>query len=126
MAITTSITKPLDSEHVQVDAANKYGYKRFFKVPRKNAKNFAYELRQQDKNLNLYSNITFFAAIFTGVFGAARFTKKMENKLKQFLIESATGIVFATLASIGFNKYAQSEEDKLKSRYKAKEIFYRA
>ena len=126
MAITTAITKPLDNGFVQVDSTEKNGYKRFYKVPQKNAKFFADKLKKQDKDLNLYSNITFFASIFAGVLGASIFTKNMESRMKQFLIQTGAAIVLAALSSLGFNKYAQSEEQKLLEQNHAKEIFYRA
>lgn len=126
MAITTAITKPLDAGYVQVDSTSKTGYKKYYKVPQKNAGKFAEELKQQDKTLNLYSNITFFAAIFAGVLGATYFTKNMESRMKQFLIQTSAAIVTAALATLGFNNYAVSEENNLLKQHHAKEIFYRA
>ena len=125
MSITTAITKPLDSGYVQVDSTTKNGYKRSYKVPQSNAKIFAEELKKQDKTLNICSNITFFAAIFAGVLGATHFTKKMDSKIKQFIIQTITGITAAILSTIGFNKYAVSEEKNLLQKHRAKEIFYR-
>ena len=126
MAITTAITKPLDSGYVQVDSTTKSGSKKYYKVPQKNAGMFAEELRKQDKTLNLYSNITFFSAIFAGVLGATYFTKNMESKMKQFLIQTGSAIVAAALSSLGFNQFAESEEKNLLQKHRAKEIFYRA
>ena len=126
MAITTTITKPLEAGYVQVDSAEKNGYKRFFKVPQKNAKSFAEDLKQQNKNSNLYSNIVFFTAILAGVFGASAFTKKIESRLKQFLIQTASAVTVGSLASFFYSKYAQNKEQELLHQYKAKEIFYRA
>ena len=126
MAITTAITKPLDSGYVQVDSTSKNGYKRFYKVPQKNAGKFVEELRKQDKTLNIFSNITFFTAIFAGVLGATHFTKNMESRMKQFLIQTASAVGVAVLSSFVFNKYAEAEEHNLLLKHKAKEIFYRA
>jgi len=126
MAITTAVTKPLDSGFMQVDSCTKDGYKRYYKVPQENAKIFAEELKKQDKNMNLYSNITFFAAIFAGVLGATMFTKNIESKMKQFLIQTSAAIVTAALSSIGFNNYADSKKEDLMKKHRAKEIFYRA
>lgn len=126
MAITTTISKPLDAGFVQVDSAEKNGYKRFYKVPQKNAKIFANDLKQQNKNLNLYSNIVFFASIFAGVFGASAFTKKIESRMKQFLIQTASAVAVGILSSLAFGIYAQDKEKELLQQYKAKEIFYRA
>lgn len=125
MAITTAITKPLDAGYRQVESTEKNGYKRYFKVPENYAGNFADELPKHNKKINLYSDISFFTAIFTGVLGSALFTKKMEG-MKKFLIQSSAGIACAIAASIGFNLYAEDKENELLKRYKAKEIFYRA
>ncbi len=126
MAITTEITKHLDNGFVQVDAAGKNGYKRYYKVPQGNAKIFADELKKQDKNLNIISNVTFFTGIFIGVLGATYFTKKMESKMKQFLIQTCAAIATAALSSLGFNQYADSKKENLMRKHGAKEIFYRA
>ena len=125
MAITTAITKPLEKGYVQVDAKHKNGYTRYFKVPQKNAKRFANEFKQQDKDFNLYSNIIFFSSIFAGVIGASLFTKKLESRITQFLVQTLAAIGFSGITSFGFNKYALSEEEKLINSHKAKEIFYR-
>ncbi len=125
MAITTAITKKLDTNFVQVDSTEKNGYKRYYKVPQNHADKFADELKKQDKKLNIYSNLTFFSAVFLGVLAASPFTKKMEG-MKKFLIQTASGIGFAALSSLGFSKYAENEEIKLLREHKAKEIFYRA
>ena len=126
MAITTTITKPLDPGYMQVDANYKSGYKRFFKVPQNNAKNFAVELKKQEKDLRLYSNITFFSSIFIGVIGAALFTKNLDSRLKQFAVQTAAAIGLTGFTSYGFSKYATNEEEKLLKKHRAKEIYYRA
>lgn len=126
MSITATITKTLEPGFVQVDAAEKNGYKRYYKVPKRNAGIFAQNLEKQNKNLNLLSNITFILAVIAGVFGAARFTKNIESRLKQFLIQTASGVGVGILSTYGFNMYAQSEEQNLLKENGAKEIFYRA
>jgi len=126
MSLTTAITKPLESGYVQVDAKEKNGYTQYYKVPYKNAKRFALELKQQDKILNRISNITFFTSIFTGVLGAYYFTKNMDSRFKQFMIQTASAITLAILSSLGIGKYAESEQQELLNKYKAKEIFYKA
>ena len=125
MTVTTAITKPLEQGYLQVDVKHKNGYTRYFKVPQGNAKRFANEFKQQDKELNLYSNITFFTSIFAGVLGASLFTKNLESRLTQFLIQTAAAIGLSGLTSFNFNKYALCEEEKLIKSHKAKEIFYR-
>ena len=126
MALETKITQPLGQGFVQVDATNRYGYKHYYKVPQKTARKFAYELKVQDKQLNLYSNIAYFSAIFAGVIGASFFTKKIDNKWKQFGIQTAAAIGLSTVTALGMNKYTQNEQEKLIKNYRAKEIFYRA
>ncbi len=125
MAITIEITKPLDNGFVQIDAGEKSGYKRHYKVPQKNAKLFAEELKHQDKHLNIFSNVTFFTAIFAGVLGATYFTKNMESKMKQFLIQTCAAIATAAISSLGFNRWADSKKEDLMRKHNAKEIFYR-
>lgn len=125
MAITTNITRTLNNGYVQVDSTEKNGYKRFYRVPQRNAKVFAKELEHQEKNLKIVSNVTFFASILAGVFGAAHFTKNMESRLIQFLIQTSSAIALALLSAIGFNMYAQSKEINLLKEHQAKEIFYR-
>ena len=126
MTITAAITKPLDNGFIQVDSTEKNGYKRYYKVPKKNADKFAAELVQQDKNLNLYSNINFFVSIFAGVLGASFFTKNIESRMKQFLIQTSSAIFLTILTTLGFGKYAQKKEENLLNENRAKEIFYRA
>lgn len=125
MAITTAITKPLDKGFVQVNSTEKNGYKRYYKVPEKNAEIFAENLKKQDKKLNLYSNLTFFTSIFAGVLGASIFTKNIEG-MKKFFIQTGSGIIAAALSSLGFNKYAENKEKAFLKENNAKEIFYRA
>ena len=126
MAITIEISKPLDNGFVQIDAGEKNGHKRHYKVPHTNAKFFAEELEQQEKRLNIFSNVTFFTGIFVGVLGATYFTKKMESKMKQFLIQTCAAITTAALSSLGFNQYADSRHEDLMKKHNAREIFYRA
>ena len=126
MAITIEITKPLDNGFVQIDAGEKEGHKRHYKVPNQNAKLFAEELKHQEKHLNIFSNVTFFTGIFLGVLGATYFTKNMESKMKQFLIQTCAAIATAALSSLGFNQYADSRKEDLLRKHRAKEIFYRA
>lgn len=126
MAITTAITKTIDNGCVQVDAMNKDGLKRHFKVPKRNAKKFSIELKEKDKELKIYSNIAYCAAIFAGVFGAAHFTKKIDSAIQKLLIQAASAIGLATVTSIAFNKYAVNQEEILLKKHNAKEIYYRA
>ena len=126
MSITTAITKPLEPGYVQVDAKDKNGYTQYFKVPQKNARIFADEWKSKDKELSWCSNIAFFTSIFAGVLGAAYFTKNIDSRLKQFLIQTASAITLASLTSLGVSKYAESEQKDLLNQYKAKQIFYRA
>lgn len=126
MSLNTSIVKPLEPGYVQVNAVEKNGYTQYYKVPQKNAKRFAVEWKQKDKDLSLCSNIAFFTSIFAGVLGATYFTKNMDSRFKQFLIQTASAITLAILSSLGMSKYAQSEQNDLLNKYRAKEIFYRA
>ncbi len=126
MAVTTTISKPLENGYVQVDAKYKGGYGRYYKVPKNSAKFFAEKFKDHDKKMNLYSNIGFAVAILTGAFGAAYLTRKMQSRLKQFLIETASAVGLATLTSLGINQYAQKEEENILKKYNAKEIFYKA
>ena len=126
MALETKITQSLGQGYVQIDATNRYGYTQYYKVPQKKARKFAYELKTQDKTLNLYSNIAYFSAIIAGVLGASIFTKNMESRWKQFGIQSLSAIGLSTLTAFGMTKYTNNEKENLIKSYKAKEIFYRA
>lgn len=126
MSITTTISKPLEQGYVQVDASYKNGYTRYYKVPQKNAKDFANKLQKQDKDMNLYSNIIFFSSIVAGVLGAYHFTKNMEGSFKRFLVQTGAAMGLSAITSFGFNKYAQNEEVKLIQANHAREIFYQA
>ena len=125
MATTITISPSSNKNYVLVDAAEKNGYTRHYTVPQRNAKLFASELKQQNKDLNLFSNITFFSAVFLGVIGATAFTKKFESRMKQFLVQTVAGIACAVISSLGFNQYAAVQEENLIKKHKAKEIFYR-
>ena len=126
MALETKITKQLEPGFVQVDSTNKYGFKRYYKVQKNNAGKFAYELKTQDKKLNIYSNIAYFSSIIAGVLGASVFTKNMESRWKQFGIQTAAAIGLSTITATFMNKYYQKEQNNLIQGYKAKEIFYKA
>ena len=126
MAITTTISKPLESGYVQVDAKYKSGYSRYYKVPKSKARDFSYELKHNDKAMTWYSNAAFVIALLTGTFGAAYFTRKMESRFKQFLIETASAIGLVTLSYLGVNEYAKSKENDILTKHHAKEIFYKA
>ena len=126
MAITATVSKPLNQEYVQVDTTTKKGFKRYYKVPRTGARQFAAELTKFDKNMNILSNTAFFASIFTGAFGAAYLTRKFDSRLKQFLIETASAVTLGIASNIVVNEHIISKEKDLLRRYKAKEIFYKA
>ena len=126
MSVTTAITKPLEPGYVQVEATEKNGYTQYYKVPQNNAKRFAEDVKHQDKNLNLTSNILFFGSIFAGVLGASHFTKNMNSRFKQFMIQTVSAITLAILTSLGMAKYAESEQKNLLNQYSAKKIYYRA
>lgn len=126
MSITTQIVKPLETGYLQVDASDKHGYVQHYKVPQKNAKNFATEFKEQDKKLNICSNVLFFGSIFAGVLGATYFTKGMESRFKQFMIQTASAITLTILTSLGMSKYADTEQKNLLNKHNAKEIFYKA
>ena len=126
MSITTAITKPLEAGYVQVEAKEKNGYTQYYKVPQKRAKNFAVDLKQQDKRLNITSNVLFFSSIFAGVLGATCFTKNMDSRFKQFMVQTAAAIGLTALTSIGMSKYAAAEHSDLLNKYTARQIYYRA
>jgi len=126
MSITTTIVKPLETGYVQVNATEKGGYTEYYKVSQKNARRFTADLKQQDKHLNLCSNILFFTSIFAGVLGATYFTKNMDSRFKQFLIQTASAITLTALTSLGMSRYAETKQKDLLNTYKAKKIYYRA
>ena len=125
MATKITISPSSDRNYALVNATEKNGYTRYYSVPNKNARVFAAELKQQNKDFKIISNTTFFSAIFLGVLGATAFTKKFESKMKQFLIHTAVGVSCAALSSLGFNEYATAQEENLMKKHRAKEIFYR-
>ena len=126
MSLTTAITKPLEPGFVQVEAKEKNGYVQYYKVPQKNARNFAAEYKQQDKRLSITSNVLFFGSIFAGVLGATYFTKNMDSRFKQFMVQTASAIVLTVLTSLGMSRYAETEQDKLLKTHNARQIYYRA
>ena len=126
MSITATVTKSLEPGFVQVDAQHKGGYTQYYKIPQKNANKFASELQKQDKDFNLYSNIVFFSSIFAGIIAAGHFTKHFNDWMKKFLVQTASAIGLSMVTSLGFNKYAEVEQNNLMNKYKAKEIFYTA
>ena len=125
MAITTEVTKQFENGFVQLDTTYKNGYKRYYKIPQKNADIFAYKLKQHEKNTVIGSNIVFFASIIAGIAGASYFTKNMDNSIKKFLINTLSAMGFATISSFGFGKYSQNKELNLQKSYQAKEILYK-
>lgn len=126
MALNTVITKPLGQGFVQVNASEKNGYTRYYKVPQRNAKIFESELKKQNKDMKVLSNVLFFSSVFAGVTGAFIFTRHMESRLNQFLIQTTSGIIAAALCSLGFSKYEINRNNELLKKHRANEIFYRA
>ena len=126
MDLKTAVTKPLEPGYMQVDATYKNGYKRYFKVPQRSAGKFAVEFKDLNKKQKLYDNVTFFTSILTAFATSVYFTRKLDNRWKQFAIQVASTIGFSTLTSIGYAKYAQDEQREFLNNYKAKEIVYRA
>lgn len=125
MAITTTISKPLEQGYVQVDAKRKNGYTRYYKVPRKSAKSFSNKLKKQDKDMNLYTNIAIFSTMFTGILASAYLTRKMKSRMQQFFIQVLSAIVPMTAVTVLMNDKAIAEHDKLLKQYKATEIYYK-
>ena len=80
----------------------------------------------QEKEIRFNSNFIFFSSMFIGILGAAMFTKNMESKLMQFLIQTASGIGLSLLSSIGLEKLLVKERKDIENRYGAKELFYNA
>ena len=126
MSIKTAIVKPLEAGYVQVDATDKSGYTRNYKAPKKYAEKFASELKQQEKDIRICSDILLIGSIVARVAGTIPFTKKIDSRLNQILIQSAVAISLAVLSTIGMIKFAESEEKELMNKYGAKEIFYKA
>lgn len=126
MSIKTAIVKPLEAGYVQMDATDKSGYTRNYKIPKKSAGKFASELKQQEKDIRICSDILLIGSIAAGVAGTIPFTKKIDSRLNQILIQSTVAISLAILSTIGMIQFAESEHKKLMNKYGAKEIFYRA
>ncbi len=125
MSVQTAVVKPLESGYMQVDSTYKNGYKRHFKVPQANAKKFAIEYKELYKKQRLYDNVTFITAMLTAFLGSIYFTKNIQNKWKQFAIQTCSTIGASMLASLGYAKYAQDEQREFLKDYKAKEIYYK-
>ena len=66
--------------------------------------------------------------VLTGQIGAGKtyFTKGMESRFKQFMIQTASAITLTILTSLGMSKYADTEQKNLLNKHNAKEIFYKA
>lgn len=125
MAITTTISKPLEQGYVQVDAKRKNGYTRYYKVPQNTAKSFSNKLKKQDKDMNLYTNIAIFSTMFTGILAAAYLTRKMKSRMQQFFIQVLSAVVPMTAVTVLMQDKATTEHDKLLKQYKATEIYYK-
>ena len=63
--------------------------------------------------------------MFSGLLIATRFTKKMESKMKQLVIQTLSAVLPMTAATVGMQDYAEKEHDKLLKKYNAMEIFYK-
>lgn len=126
MSISTKITKPLEQGYVQVDSTTKHGYKRYYKVPQKNANIFVRDLKEQDKTVNMYTNLAFWLSIIVGIAGATYLTRNFESRIRQFIAQTATAIGLSSLAVFCTTKYSQNKQQELLQRYNAREIYYRA
>lgn len=126
MSVDAKISRAIDNNSVQVDISSKNSRTRFYQVPKNNADNFIKQYKKQDKKASLITNTAFGAAILVGVFGANALTKKMNNKLLKFVLNTAAGVGCAIAAIFGSGKYIQNQQNKIIEQNRAKEIFFEA
>ena len=125
MAIASAaISQELSPNTVQVDFTTKSGYKRYYEVPKQNVKPFSISMINQQKEMRLNSNLVFFSSMFAGIIGAAMLTRNLENRLMQFLIQTASGIGLSFLAALGMEKLIVKERKDIENNYGAKELYY--
>ncbi len=126
MSVDAKISRAIDNNSVQIDISSKNSRTRFYQVPKNNADNFIKQYKKQDKKASLITNTAFGAAILVGVFGANALTKKMNNKLLKFVLNTAAGVGCAIAAIFGSGKYIQNQQNKIIEQNRAKEIFFEA
>ncbi len=126
MSVDAKISRVIDNNNVQVDISSKNARTRYYQVPKNNADNFIKQYKKQDKKASWITNTAFGASILVGVFGANALTKKMNNKLLKFVLNTAAGVGCAIAAMFGSGKYIESEKNKILEQNRAKEIFFEA
>lgn len=125
MAIASAvISQQLSPNTVEIDFTTKSGYTRCYEVAKQNAKPFSISMINQQKDMRLNSNLVFFSSMFIGIIGAAMFTRNMESRFMQFLIQTASGIGLSFLSAVGMEKLLEKERKDIENHYGAKEIFY--
>ena len=126
MSVDAKITRAIDNNTVQVDISSKNSRTRYYQVPKNNADNFIKSYTKNEKKMSWITNTAFGASIIVGVFGANALTKKMNNKLLKFVLNTASGVGCAIASMYGSGKYIESEKNKILEQNRAKELFFEA
>ncbi len=124
MSYETGIIQNYKNGYVQIEAKPQNGNNRYFILPQKFVPAFSRSLNEHSKNTEKKQKISMFLSIFTGCIGAAIFTRNINNVLNKMMIQIASGVSLATVASIGVNEYSKNKESELIKKYRAKELHY--
>lgn len=126
MSIKTEVIRQPNASFADVNVTAQNGKTRYFRLPSQNADSFAVQLKKQDKNRAIITNLTFGFSIFAGVMLAKAFTKNVKDKTMQFLIGAVGGVIGASASSLACEKYLDNQQNSTIKKFGAKETYFEA
>lgn len=124
MAITTSITRNLDNNYVQVEVNSPRATTTFYKVPKNKADEFCTQYKKLEKKNTKTYNIAFFSSIGAVCLLMSILTKRFESTMPKLLLSIVGGIFAGYTADSAVRTYLLPKQEKFLKSFDAKEIFY--
>ena len=124
MAITTSITRNLDNNYVQVEVNSPRATTTFYKVPKDKADEFCTQYKKLEKKNTKTYNIAFFSSIGAVCLLMSMLTKRFESKTPKLLLNIAGGLFAGYTTDSAVRAYLIPKQDKFIKSFGAEEIFY--
>lgn len=124
MAITSSVTKNLDNNYVQVEIQSKNRETMYYKVPENKADSFQKEYKKNSKKMPWINTGLTLGAIILAVFPMSLLTQKIEQKSLRMAIGVIAGII-GGVGSMYLGTEIESKSHKnLLKKYNAEKINY--
>lgn len=117
MSLKIGKSPVLNDGTIQIEMKNNDAQPYYFRVSQDKADAFISESKSFDKKASQIKIGAIITGILGGTFAAHFFTKKMDNNLFKYLINSAAGISGAMLMDSICGEYLSSEHNKIKNKY---------